>query len=70
MFDQGYQYFSFDGMSFFISVPLTKTISAIINRVYKDNIIETKLKKNTLKKLIKDLCTKKNICVFFQYCNL
>ena len=58
LFDQGYRYFSFDVTSLFANVLLSKTINFIIDRVYKENIIDTKLKKSTLKKIIKDCCTK------------
>ena len=58
LFDQNYRYFSFDVTSLFTNVPLNKTIKIILDRVYKDKIISTKLRKNTLKKLIKDCCTK------------
>ena len=44
--------------SLFTNVLLSKTISVIIEKVYKDNIINAKIKKNTLQKLIKDCCTK------------
>ena len=45
LFDQGYIYFSFDMTSFFTNISLSKTISVVIDRVHKYNIIETKLKR-------------------------
>ena len=51
-----------DKRSFFTNVSLSKTINDIIDRVKKDTMIDTKLKKNMLKKLIKDCCSKS---VFF-----
>ena len=48
LFDQGYQYFSFDVTSLF-TVFLSKTINVILDRVYKDSIIDTKLEKSKLK---------------------
>ena len=58
VFDQGYQYFLFDVASLVTNIPLGKTINVTLDRVYKDIIIDTKLKKSTLKKLIKGCCTK------------
>ena len=58
LFDQGYVFVSFDVTSLFTNVPLTRTINVILNRVYNQNLIQTDLKKSTLKKLIKDTCTK------------
>lgn len=58
LFDQGYRYFSFEMTLLFTNVPLGKTINVILERLYKDNITDTKLKKSTIKKLIKDYCTK------------
>lgn len=45
LFDQGYIYFSFDMTSFFTNISLSKTISVVIDRVHKYNIIDTKLKR-------------------------
>ena len=45
MFDQGYRYFSFDMASLFTNVSLSETISVVIDRVHKDNIIDVKLKR-------------------------
>ena len=58
LFEQGYKYVSLDVTSLFTNVPLTKTIDIVLDRGYKDHIINTTLKKNTLKKLLKDSCTK------------
>ena len=46
LFDQGYRYISLNVASHFTNVSLSKTISVIIDRVYKGNIIKTKLRKN------------------------
>ena len=54
LFENGYKYVSFD----FTNVPLGKTINVILKKIYNDNIINTTLKKRTLKKLILDSCTK------------
>ena len=39
-------------------MPFAKTINIILNRVYDQILIETKLKRRTLKKLISDTCKK------------
>jgi hypothetical protein len=49
---------SFDVVSLFTNVPLKRTLNLILDRVYKDKIIETTIKKSTLKKLLLDTCTK------------
>ena len=54
----GYKLVSFDVVSLFTNVPLKRTINIILNRIYKEKLIETKLRKHTLKKLILDCCTK------------
>ena len=58
LFDKGYKFISFDVESLFTNVPLAKTTNIILNRVYDQNLIETKLKRRTLKKLIPDTCKK------------
>ena len=58
LFDEGYRYFSFDVTSLFTNVPLNKTIDIILHRIYKENPVKTNMRKSTLKKLIKDSCTK------------
>ena len=58
LLDEGYVFVSFDVTSLFTNVPLDRTINVILNRIYKKGLIKTRLKKTTLKKLIKDTCTK------------
>ena len=58
LFEEGYQFVSFDVKSLFTNVPLEKTINIILDRIYKDKVIPTTLKRRTLKKLIKDTCSK------------
>ena len=58
LLDEGYRLVSFDVISLFTNVPLKRTVNVILDRIYEDNVIETKLKKSTLKKLILDCCTK------------
>ena len=55
---KGYKFISVDVESLFTNIPFTKTINIILNRVYDENLIETKLKRRTLKKLISDTCKK------------
>ena len=58
LFAQGYQYVSFDVVSLFTNALLKKTIEIILKRVYNDQLVQTKLKKRTLKKLLLDACQK------------
>ena len=58
LIDEGYVFVSFDVTSLFTNVPLKKTVDIILDRVYNMNLIQTDLKKRTLKKLILDTCTK------------
>ena len=57
LFVEGYQFVSFDVESLF-TVPLSRTVDIILDRIYNDNLISTTLKKRTLKKLILDCCSK------------
>ena len=58
LYDEGYKLVSFDVKSLFTNVPLDKTIQVILDRVYNQKQITTTLKKNTLRKLIRDTCSK------------
>ena len=58
LFDQGYKFVSFDVESLFTNVPLQRTLEIIIERIYNKKLIDTNLKKSTLRKLIRDTCTK------------
>ena len=58
LLDKGYRLVSFDVVSLFTNVPLKRTINVIVDRIFKDKAIDTKLRKRTLKKLILDCCTK------------
>ena len=49
---------SFNVKSRYANVPLQKTVNIILDRVYKQKVITTNLKKRTLKKLIIDTCSK------------
>ena len=67
LFQQGYKFVSFDVESLFTSVPLEKTLYIILDRVYKEKLVTTALRKRTLKKLIPDSCKK---TAFSFNCNL
>ena len=58
LFDEGYHYISFDITSLFTNIPLNRTIKIIFKRVSEEKLVKTNLKKNTLRKLIKDSCSK------------
>ena len=58
LFDEDYQFVSFDVQSLFTNVPIKKTINIILDRVYNKKLINTKLKKRKMKKLLLDSCTK------------
>ena len=58
LLNNGYKLVSFDVVSLFTNVPLRRTVNVIIDRIYKDKVIDTKIKKSTLKKLVLDCCTK------------
>ncbi len=59
----GYEMISFDVVSLFTNVPLEKTIDIIINKVYKEKRIKTKIKANKLRALLY-LCTKEGHFTF------
>ena len=56
--NEDYALISFDAVSLFTNVPLKRTVNIILDRVYKQKLIKTSLKKSTLKKLILDTCQK------------
>ena len=58
LLSKGYSLVSFDVVSLFTNVPLKRTINVILNRIYNEKLIETKIKKSTMKKLLYDCCTK------------
>eukprot|EP00111_Clytia_hemisphaerica_P020238 TCONS_00059660-protein len=58
LFQNGYQFVSFDVESLFTNVPLKRTLNIICRRVFKEKRIGTTLQERTLKKLIRDTCTK------------
>ena len=58
VFNDGYIFASFNVESLFTNVPLQRTINIILDRVYNNKLVTTQLKKPTLKKLIKDTCSK------------
>ena len=58
LFDPGYRFVSFDVESLFTSVPLSKTINIILDRIHKKKLLKTNIKKRTMKNLLKDCLTK------------
>jgi hypothetical protein len=58
LFAEGYRLVSFDVVSLFTNVPLTKTVEIILDRVFEEKLVATTFLKRTLKKLILDSCTK------------
>ena len=58
LFDEDFRFVSFDVKSLFTNIPLNKTIDIIFNKIYKQNKLKTAFKKRTLKKLLRDACTK------------
>ena len=48
---------SFDVVSLFTSVPLDFTIELILDKVYQEKLIDTKLKREGMKRLL-EICTK------------
>ena len=58
LFDEGYRFVSLDVISLFTSVPLNKTIYIILDHIYNKKLLNTNIKKCTMKKLLKDCCTK------------
>ena len=58
LFAEGYTFVSFDVESLFTNVPLQRTLKIIEDRIYNKKLFKTKLKKSTLRKLIRDTCTK------------
>ena len=54
---QDYELISFDVVSLFTSVPLDFTIQLILDKIYRDKLIHTKLKREEMKKLL-ETCTK------------
>ena len=58
LFENGYQYISFDIESLFTNVPIKRTVDLVLKRIYTDKLVSNNLKKRTLKKLILDTCTK------------
>lgn len=55
---QGHRHFSFEVTSLSTECLSSKTTSVILSRVWKEQLADTKLRKNTLKKLINHCCTK------------
>ena len=50
LFDDGYNYVSFDLEALFTIVPIESTIDIILKQIYIDRVISTNLKKHSLKR--------------------
>ena len=50
LFDEDYQLVSFDAQTLFTNVPVKETINIILDMVYNKKLINTNLKKRTMKK--------------------
>ena len=51
IFEYGYQFASFDIESLFTNKPLNETINIILDRIYRQKLLKTNLKKRTMKNL-------------------
>ena len=58
LFIQGDKFVSLDVESLFTNVPLQRTLNIILARIFNKKLIDTNLRKSTLRKLILDTCTK------------
>ena len=65
LFENGYQYLSFDVESLFTNIIIKRTADIILRWIYQDRVVSTNLKKRALKKLIFDTCIK----TFFSFNN-
>ena len=57
IFDEGYRFVSFNAESLLTNVPLKRTISIVLKRVFEDKLINTTLSKRSLKKVLIDCST-------------
>ena len=57
-FDEDYRFVSFDVQSLFTNVTVKKAINIILDKVHNNKLINTDLKKTTMKKLLLDSSTK------------
>ena len=69
LFERGSQYYSLDDVSLFTNVPLNSTINIIFKTVYEEKLLATKLRKSTLKQLIKDTCRNSAFSYLMKYIN-
>ena len=49
LFDEGYNYVSFDVESLFTNVPIKRTIDIILKQIHIDKVISTNLTKRSMK---------------------
>ena len=53
LFDSGNRFVSFDVISLFINIPLTKAIDIILKRLYSEKSFNTNFAKQKMKKILK-----------------
>ena len=58
LLNDGYKLISFDVVSLFTNVPLDYTVNIILDRIFKNSLINTSISRRSLKKLILDSCRK------------
>ena len=58
LFDEDYQFVSFDAQLLFTNVPVKKRINIILDRVYNKKLTKTNLKERTMNNLLLDSYTK------------
>ena len=58
LFDSGNKFVTLDVISLFTNVTLAKTINIILKRVYSEKLDTTNLTKRTMKRVLKDACSK------------
>ena len=63
LFDLVYRFLSFDVVSLLTNVPLQKAINILLKSVYVERGINTLIRKNTMRKLIKDTCQKPDFVI-------
>ena len=59
------RFVSFDVISLFTNIPLNKTIDIILDKIYNHEVLHTTIKKRTMKKLLRNTCTKTPFSICF-----
>ena len=63
LFEEGYRFVSIDIELLYMSIPLSRIINIILDRIYNQKLLKANIKKQTLQKLLKRCCTK-NVFTF------